>query len=141
VTYREAPAGKSGPAAPGPQHLTARFAREPDEVAHARRTVGTAVEAWGLDEHRQALVLAVSEMVSNAVVHGAGDVEVTLGADDDGIRLEVWDEGGGRPRRRASDPTGGVPGGWGLQLVAELADEWGAEHVEGRTCVWLVRRR
>ena len=141
MTYKEAPAESVDGRVSEPRHLTAMFAREAGEVARARHTVGAALEAWGLGEHLQPLVLAVSEMVSNAVLHGDGQVEVTVGADDERIRLEVWDDGGGRPAMRASDPTGAVPGGWGLHLGDEGADEWGPDRVDGRTRVWLLRRR
>ena len=143
MSYKEAPAEPvdGRVAEPRPRHLTATFPREPGEIAHARHTVTDALEAWGLTDHLQPLVLAVSEMVSNAVLHGDGQVEVALVADDACIRLEVWDDGGGQPEMRASDPTGEVPGGWGLHLVDEVADDWGAERVDGRTCVWLIRHR
>ncbi len=44
-----------------------------------------------------ALTLLVSEIVSNAVKHGRGDIEVTLTADRGLVRLEVCDDGPGFP--------------------------------------------
>jgi anti-sigma regulatory factor (Ser/Thr protein kinase) len=81
--------------------------------------------------------LVVSELVTNAVRHGAandGVVEmfVTLGG---GIaRVEVIDDGAGfEPPQDAPRPED--LGGWGLIVVDRLASRWG---VEGgpRTRVW-----
>jgi anti-sigma regulatory factor (Ser/Thr protein kinase) len=95
---------------------------------------------WGLDDHVHALELAVSELVSNAIVHGEGAIDVELRCDDGQLRLEVADAGGGRPVLRHRSSPGARIGGWGLGLVDELADDWGAANGEDGTTVWLVRR-
>jgi anti-sigma regulatory factor (Ser/Thr protein kinase) len=95
--------------------------------------------AWGF-EVDPLVVLAVSELVTNAIVHGDGPVGLTVGADDDQVRIEVSDDGDGDPALRARRPHAEDPGGWGLQFVDRAADEWGVRHEDGRTVVWLVRR-
>lgn len=80
----------------------------------------------------------VSELVTNAVVHGDGGIEVQLIANGPEMRLEVVDEGDGSPTVRGRDH--GWYGGWGLRLVEELADSWGSETEPGATRVWMVKQ-
>ena len=121
-------------------HVSERFGRATSEVVRARHLVTDALGDWGLGAEREALELAVSELVSNALEHGRGRVEVSLDTDADVVRLSVTDEGGGRPVMRQPPPAPGDIGGWGLRFVDELADEWGAIIRPGRTEVWLVKR-
>ena len=120
-------------------HLIARFGRQPSEVRRARDLVRTSLDSWGLRADAQALELAVSELVTNAVMHGAGSIEVQLSAHGPEVRLEVVDEGDGSPAVR--DQRDDEYGGWGLRLVQELADSWGSETALGFTRVWMVTRR
>jgi anti-sigma regulatory factor (Ser/Thr protein kinase) len=85
------------------------------------------------------MTLAVSELVTNAVIHGRGDVELTLTANDGTIRIEVTDQGGGQPKLV---PQGAhiVGAGWGLHLVDALADQWGSVRNGVSTSVWMERR-
>jgi anti-sigma regulatory factor (Ser/Thr protein kinase) len=140
MVHQDGPARPTGGGDADVRHLTARFTPDPAEVAHARRAVGDALAAWGLADESPLVVLAASEMVTNAVMHGEGDVEVTLGAEDDVIRIEVSDAGGGEPTVRSPDRSGEAVGGWGLHLVGEVADDWGSHVEDGRTVVWMTRR-
>jgi anti-sigma regulatory factor (Ser/Thr protein kinase) len=115
------------------------FSSDTAEVTRARRLVRAHLQAWGCSDEVEAMTLAVSELVTNAVVHGRGPVEVTLTAKDGTIRLAVADHGGGRPTmvERGTEAT---HGGLGLRLVDELADEWGSRRDGARTSVWVERR-
>ena len=78
-------------------------------------------------------VLLISELVTNAVLHGGGEIRLLIDVDRDRLaRFAVSDEGGGSPVVR-DDP--GADGGWGLRLVGQLAARWGV--LEGRTQVWF----
>jgi anti-sigma regulatory factor (Ser/Thr protein kinase) len=89
--------------------------------------------AYGLDRDRlDTAVLLISELVTNAVLHGTGEIRVTIDIDDGDARFAVCDEGHGTPAVR---PEPGPDGGWGLRLVGELASRWGVR--EGRTHVWF----
>jgi anti-sigma regulatory factor (Ser/Thr protein kinase) len=83
--------------------------------------------------------LLVSEMVSNAVIHGpaAPASEIALHCDIVGrtLHVEVADDGSGFvPSARAPDE--GAGGRWGLRLVETLAATWGVDR--GRpTRVWF----
>jgi len=119
-------------------HVIARFGRQPSEVRRARDLVRTSLDSWGLRADAQALALAVSELVTNALVHGDGSIEVQLSAHGPEVRLEVLDEGDGSPA--VHDRRDGEFGGWGLRLVEELADSWGSETGPRSTRVWMVKQ-
>lgn len=121
-------------------HKVETFDRDAGAGQHARHVITECLDAWGLAGEQQALQLIISELFTNAVVHGRGPIEVRMSALDDTVRLEVHDHGGGRPVLREPDPTGLDVGGWGLQLVDRLADAWGADVDDGHTLVWVERR-
>ena len=103
--------------------------------------VRSQLEAWGLAAEQPALELAVSELVTNAIVHGCGQVEVRLTDLDGCVRLVVGDEGTvGTPRPTARGGGSDGEGGWGLRLVEGLSDTWGTHRDGGRTEVWMERR-
>jgi anti-sigma regulatory factor (Ser/Thr protein kinase) len=83
--------------------------------------------------------LLVSELVTNAVRHAnlaTGDViNLIIDVADTVLRVEVHDPGGGFvPSAPSPDPA--RPSGWGLYLVAELADRWGVDS-DHATLVWF----
>ena len=86
----------------------------------------------------QTLVLLVSEVVSNAVLHSSGppDVPITLTArvTADTVRVTVTDAGRGfTPKQR--DPES-CQDGYGLYLVEMTASRWGVDP-SGPTSVWF----
>jgi two-component sensor histidine kinase len=100
--------------------------------ARARRIVDDATAGMAPGRRAQARLLT-SELVSNAVRHGAGRIAISVHRDDDALTVAVSDEGDGRPRLRADS---GEDGGFGLHLVAALADRWG--FADGSTHVWFA---
>jgi anti-sigma regulatory factor (Ser/Thr protein kinase) len=84
-------------------------------------------------------VLLVSELVTNAVLHGASPITLRLSATPGRIRVEVHDHGSSLPVPRQDRSVPARPGGLGLVLVKALASEWGVtqspEHA-GKT-VWF----
>lgn len=102
----------------------------------ARRFVAEEVEASGgipTDD----LLLAVSELVTNAIRHGAGAMEVRLSVDVDVARVEVLDEGGRPVPEPVATPPVDAVSGRGLHLVRSVAQAWGSGiDAHGRTLVW-----
>jgi len=83
--------------------------------------------------------LLVSELVTNGLRHAAlasgQQIELSIAIVAGILRVEVCDPGAGftpAPRTGAS-PEGA---GWGLVLVARLADRWGVRH-DGVNRVWF----
>jgi anti-sigma regulatory factor (Ser/Thr protein kinase) len=76
-------------------------------------------------ERHEDLILSVSELVSNAVVHGPpGGLSLRLEAMDTVVRVEVSDRG----HAPFAIPDGlGAEGHWGLGLVRQLSDRSGIE--------------
>ncbi|MFF0205217.1 ATP-binding protein [Streptomyces sp. NPDC005017] len=71
-----------------------------------------------------AIVLAVSELITNAHVHAHSDAHLVLTWDGDCLQVSVHDEDPALPRQR--DPKPDAPSGRGVAIVRRLADEWGA---------------
>jgi anti-sigma regulatory factor (Ser/Thr protein kinase) len=96
----------------------------PSTVAAARASAAAFAEAHGASAERvDAVRLAVSEAVTNAVVHGypdgGGEVHLTVIALLEQLLVVVADEGDGISALRES------PGlGLGLALIAAHSDNW-----------------
>ncbi|MER8098084.1 ATP-binding protein [Streptomyces goshikiensis] len=84
------------------------------------------LDAWGVTSRRDDLLLCVSELATNALLHGVPPgrgYRLRLLRFEGVVRVEVHDSGPGRPRVGGRNPSS--EGGRGLLLVAELADRWG----------------
>ena len=113
--------------------VTVTLPRDPGAPRRARallREYAESLDAARLDT----AVLLISELVTNAVLHGDSEIRLLIDVDRTraGARFAVSDEGGGNPVVR-DDP--GADGGWGLRLVGQLAARWGV--LEERTQVWF----
>jgi anti-sigma regulatory factor (Ser/Thr protein kinase) len=104
-------------------------------------------EVNGLEDR---VLLVVSELVTNAVVHARTRLEVWFAADDRTVAVVVSDHDldGSRlvgPAVCDEPADGTVPmGGRGLAIVDALADDWGvAETTDGKRvwARWAVRER
>jgi anti-sigma regulatory factor (Ser/Thr protein kinase) len=88
------------------------------------------------------VVLVVSELVTNAVVHARTTLEVWFAADDRSVAVGVRDfdlDGWrlGRPEAPAGRADRTVPrGGRGLAIVDALADDWGMTETGDGKRVW-----
>ena len=117
-------------------------AADPTAAGKARRALA---ERRLVDSEREpALLLLVSELVTNSVRHaGLTEAErIRLRARRQGHRcayVEVCDAGrsGRMPNKREQSLDALQPGGLGLMLVDEMADRWGIERGDDETCVWF----
>ena len=117
----------------GPDLLT--IPSVPASVAAARRFALHACRAAGLLELCDTAVLLVSEVATNALVHGSGQVLVRVVPTEGGVRVEVVDGSPSLPRPREATPMD--EGGRGLALVEALSSSWGAERSNGGKTVWF----
>jgi anti-sigma regulatory factor (Ser/Thr protein kinase) len=109
-------------------------------VAEARGMVRRTLAGWGLPDLTGDVALMVSELVTNAIVHGAPPILLSVRAGDGTLRVKVTDHGTGRPRRL--DLGRNCDHGRGLMIVEALADQWGVTgpDPEGTAkSVWFLR--
>ncbi|WP_371667544.1 ATP-binding protein [Streptomyces sp. NBC_00289] len=80
---------------------------------------------WTAEEPEtvESIVLAVSELLTNAHVHANSDAHLILTWDGDCLHVSVHDEDPTLPRRR--EPGEGEVSGRGVSIVSALADTWG----------------
>ena len=112
---------------------------DPRSAAAARRFVADVLASCGDDVVATATLL-VSELVTNAVLHTVGQVELRIVQADDRIRISVADESGERPAELEEVDLESTSGR-GLMLVDALAAAWGVEaHGVGKR-VWFDLER
>ncbi|GAC1587094.1 MAG: hypothetical protein NVS3B21_01700 [Acidimicrobiales bacterium] len=123
------------PAAPDPG--VARTILTADGLAPmvARRFVTRVLDEWAMSERSDEILLLVSELVTNAVVHARSDLEVVMAHAPGMLRVEVHDR----------DPRRVVPLAWtedqergrGVALVEALSDVWGTDDVDVGKVIWF----
>ncbi|MFJ4838702.1 SpoIIE family protein phosphatase [Streptomyces sp. NPDC088746] len=111
-----------------------RLPRELRSVARARELARTQLVSWGLDDLVDTTELLVSELVTNALRYGEGEIRLRL-LRDRTLVCEVWDSGLVQPRRRRARDTD--EGGRGLQLVGLLSAAWGSRRTPRGKTVWF----
>ena len=106
---------------------------DPAMVAHARRLATDQLRAWGLSRVEYATELVVSELVTNAIRHGAPPIQLRL-IRDEGLVCEVADASSTAPHLRRSRAL--EEDGRGLLLVCELAQSWGTRQTTTGKTIW-----
>jgi anti-sigma regulatory factor (Ser/Thr protein kinase) len=106
----------------------------PSSVPPARHFVESVLTAWGRPESAWTGALLVSELAANAALHARTEFSVRVVDLGERIRIEVTDSSARIPRQRSYgvDATTGR----GLQLVAQLAHDWGVTTQTGGKVVW-----
>ena len=106
--------------------ISVALAPLPSSISAARRAVGMLlVDSDPSDEFSFALRLVVSELVTNALVHGStGDdihLDLTLHRDHAHVSIHNLGPGLEMKKLRLERPNGGR----GLEIVAALSERWG----------------
>ena len=111
-----------------------------EHVGAARKAASAAAQAAGADrEVRDAVGIAVSEAVSNVVLHGyrkppPGEFALTLEVEDGALHITVTDDGIGM-QPRTDSPGAGL----GLPLIANVTQSFSVSAVpEGGTEVCMT---
>ena len=102
-----------------------------------RRVADSAADAGLRGMRLQAFVMAVNELITNAVVHGGGLGRLRLWRTDGKLVCEVTDEGPGIPAGRvpAVQPPAHATSGRGLWLTRTLTDAFSLQTGRGGTTV------
>ncbi|MER5209553.1 SpoIIE family protein phosphatase [Streptomyces sp. NPDC002838] len=106
---------------------------DPARVSEVRAGAMRQLSDWGLDEAAFAAELMLSELVTNAIRHGAGPIRVRL-LHDRTLICEVSDTSNTAPHLRRAATTD--EGGRGLFLVAQLAQSWGTRYTPEGKVIW-----
>ena len=101
------------------------LAASPRSAGDARRFVRQLLDDAGRPSWSEAAALAVSELVTNAVLHAHTEVELTVVTAADHLRIEVRDDNPALPAARSYDDHATT--GRGLGLVAAVSDSHGVE--------------
>ncbi|MBQ0983507.1 ATP-binding protein [Streptomyces sp. F63] len=108
----------------------------------AREVAAQQLELWKLGGLVDDVRLVVSELLSNAVCHGHGDVALRLTCRDGEVRLDVTTTGAAQNQPCAwgpenlPSPSEDDENGRGLLLVQALAEDWGVSEDVSR--VWCT---
>jgi len=105
--------------------------RSPRVSAAARDAVRQRADELGPERTADACLL-VSELATNAFVHGRGVIRLSIAMQAALAHFAVHDDGDGTPRLAAHP---GEQGGWGLQIVDRVAARWGIQ--TDSTLVWF----
>ncbi|MEU7704998.1 ATP-binding protein [Streptomyces nodosus] len=133
-----ADAGEVRPGVATGRRFRFELAARPSSVAQARELTRARLAGWSACEDTcDTAALVVSELVTNAIVHTAGErVVCELRDEHDVVRIAVRDEGcaPGQPHPAPSLPE--EEHGRGLLLVATLCRAWGAQQAGAGLLVW-----
>ncbi|MEU2284499.1 SpoIIE family protein phosphatase [Streptomyces sp. NPDC013178] len=109
--------------------------RLPDAVMHARRFTARTLRRWQVQEAADAVLLVVSELVTNALVHTQGPVRIDLMLRAGRVRVCVSDSSPRAPAKPVIVDWEST-GGRGLMLVEAMSESFGSMPVAGGKQVW-----
>ncbi|WP_405662784.1 MULTISPECIES: SpoIIE family protein phosphatase [unclassified Streptomyces] len=109
--------------------------RLPDAVMHARRFTARTLRHWKAEDVADAVMLVVSELVTNALVHTQGAVRLDLMLRGDRVRVCVSDSSPRAPAKPVIVDWEST-GGRGLLLVEAMSESFGSMPVAGGKQVW-----
>ncbi|MFC5907150.1 ATP-binding SpoIIE family protein phosphatase [Streptacidiphilus monticola] len=107
-----------------------------EAAASARAFTTGVLSSWQLDgELHDMGVLAVSELVSNSLMHGHPPTRLRLRRTDRRLTVEVTDADEHLPSRKKAEPAD--ESGRGIAIVAAISNSWGSRRTpEGGKAVW-----
>ncbi|MET9497054.1 ATP-binding protein [Streptomyces sp. NPDC006552] len=117
------------------------YRRERQSVPAAREFTRAALAAWGKTARADDILLCVSELTTNALLHGVPPgrgflLRITRDEAEGTVHVEVHDSGTGTPAVPRWSAT--AENGRGLILVEALADTWGVGERDPGKVVWCA---
>jgi anti-sigma regulatory factor (Ser/Thr protein kinase) len=110
------------------------IAADPAELATARRFAEARLSEWGVGSECDSVVLVVSELATNAVIHGGSAPQLRMTLDGAVLRIEVRDESRALPQVKGYSETATT--GRGMVIVEALSTAWGTEVDDRGKVVW-----
>lgn len=110
------------------------FPRDPEAVATARERTLRTLTRWGLNQEAYTTEIVVSELVTNAIRHASGPIELRLILADSSLVCEVFDGSGTFPKLHHARVY--EEGGRGLLMVAQLCQRWGTRSTVSGKVIW-----
>jgi len=130
------PTAKSGDQTPVPSAM-ASFNERVETTRDARSWLAAFLRNWDVASTViEDAILVVSELVTNALRHGAGAAVVRASIRDEVIQLSVTDSGDGLPEQQTIDL--GRVGGLGLHVVERVSADWGVAAFPGGKTVFAL---
>jgi anti-sigma regulatory factor (Ser/Thr protein kinase) len=107
----------------------------PDAAPTARAALRELLAGTPFAERLDDGELALSELVTNAVLHGRDPIGMTVTRTSVCVRVEVSDGSPVSPSFSMLDPTAVT--GRGLMIISAASDRWGVEPLPDGKCVWF----
>ena len=110
---------------------------DPASAAQARQFIRDFCAASGLgDEVCEKAALLVSELVTNAIIHGRSRATLLAGRPGGHLHVAVLDSDPRLPVGPQTDAPA-AESGRGMRIVAAVADRWGVELTDEGKAVWF----
>lgn len=120
-----------------PPSLRAVTSLPPNDSSAAlgRRFVRDVLNSNQLADVADTAVLLASELITNAVLHGRSEVELSVEIDSIGVKVSAGDLNSRLPVMQPSDEL--ALDGRGIAIVNLLASQWGVTATEDGKTVWF----
>lgn len=119
---------------------TRSLAADVASSAAARRFMEETLDRWACGDVLDVVNLLVTELVTNAVIHGGSESEVAVVLTAEWLRVEVGDNDPSVPAPKRADDDWATSGR-GLGLVETLSQRWGIERRAGGKVIWFELAR
>ncbi|MFI8993309.1 SpoIIE family protein phosphatase [Streptomyces sp. NPDC053542] len=106
---------------------------DPAVVSTMRAAITRQLSDWHLDELAFATELMLSELITNAIRHATGPIQLRM-LRTNSLICEVSDGSSTSPHLRRAATT--EEGGRGLFLVAQIAQRWGTRYTANGKVIW-----
>ncbi|MFJ3307025.1 PAS domain S-box protein [Streptomyces sp. NPDC086549] len=107
----------------------------PRSVPEGRGFLGRVLDDWGLVDRADDACLLLSEVLTNAVQHAQGPIELHVCRTDTELTIEIADHSPHLPQPRVAAED--AESGRGLLLVRALADDWGVRPTDKGKTTWF----
>ena len=116
--------------------MSGRLPADLRSAGEARRIVRQALDGWTDEERLDDIILCVSELVTNAIVHAGSGPRVLVHVRPAVIHVEISDDSEAHPVVRGAGPE--ETSGRGMSILSAYSDRWGSlRRSGGGKTVWF----